>query len=69
MSRPKKNAPETKARQLNVRIEPAVYDLLEKGTISEFVRDAILEKLERDKEHVTCPTCKGVGYVKKGGRS
>ena len=55
----------TQTRQLNIRIEDSIYDTIKDFNISEFVRDAIMEKVKRDKEIIRCPTCKGVGLIRK----
>lgn len=57
--------PKKKERQLNVRIEPELIEALRGMPVSEYVRQAIKEKLERDRQYKACRACKGIGYIRK----
>ena len=55
----------SQTKQLNLRIDDSLHQALSEKHVSEFVREAIKEKLMRDKDYKQCPTCKGTGFVRK----
>lgn len=48
-----------------IRMADEIRKKLPKGNASEFIKEAIIEKLNRESKLKTCSACKGTGKVRK----
>ena len=55
----------TKDKLVALRMDHKLIDQISGVGVSSFIREAIEEKLKRDKELKICPKCKGSGYVRR----
>jgi len=47
------------------RIPQELRESLPKENVSAYVKEALREKIERERGLKTCPTCKGTGKIKR----